>query len=176
MYSEEFIKVARTLDDEMGGTVSIVADLIGDTSPSYGELAELQETAFARFIEDNKDRIFSRLYEFYRPIWYEFEAIGWTVERSGNEVMLGNFSPAGEELCETLYLDGKDNIPKQAYDIYDDFDEEEHAAMWLEAKPNGTSGVPSIQRLVHDAEEITRMYEQLFCAAQEKYALCEEDN
>ena len=35
-YSEEFMTVARTLDNEMGGTVSIIADLIGDNSPSYG--------------------------------------------------------------------------------------------------------------------------------------------
>ena len=61
-YSEEFMTVARTLDNEMGGTVSIIADLIGDNSPSYGELADLQDMAFKRFIADNKDRIFSRLF------------------------------------------------------------------------------------------------------------------
>ncbi len=117
---------------------------------------------------------YSRLFEFYRPIWEAIEDIGWKVERNGNEVTLGNYSPAGEELYKTLYLDAEKDIPKQLYELYDSFDEEEHITMWVNAKQNGVAGVPSIQRLVHDAEDITEMYEQLFCIAQEKYSLCKE--
>ena len=174
-YSEEFMTVARTLDNEMGGTVSIIADLIGDNSPSYGELADLQDMAFKRFIADNKDRIFSRLFEFYRPIWDAFEKIGWNVERDYSIVTLGNYSPAGEELIETLYLDDKANIPDQMYLIYDEFDEEEHATMWIDAKRNGTQGIPSIMRLARDAEDITDMYIKLVAAARESYSYCTEE-
>ncbi len=117
---------------------------------------------------------YSRLYEFYRPIWEAIEGIGWKVERNGNVVTLGNYSPAGEELYETLYLDAEKDIPKQLYDLYDNFDEEEHITMWVNAKQNGVSGVPSIQRLVHDAEDITDMYIELFTTAYEKYSLCKE--
>ena len=53
---------------------------------------------------------YKKLFRLYRPIWKAFEENGWCVERSGNEVMLCNYSPAGEELYETLYLDGEENI------------------------------------------------------------------
>lgn len=115
---------------------------------------------------------YKKLFRRYRPIWKAFEENGWTVKLDGNEVTLGNYSPAGEELCETLYLDGEESIVKQLYALYDNFDEEEHATMWLDAKRNGVNGVPSIQTLVHDAERISEMYLQLFLLADENYKYC----
>lgn len=173
-YSKEFMNIARTLDNEMGATVSIVADMIGDSTPSYSELAELQDIAFRQFIDENKERIFSRLFDFYRPIWEKFEEIGWHVERDYSIVELNNYSPAGEELVETLYLDDKGNIPQQLLILYDDFDEEEHAVMWLDEKQHGVKGVPPIWTLVKDAEEITKMYDELYTVAYDNYSLCEE--
>ena len=175
-YNKEFMNIARTLDNEMGATVGIVADIIGDNSPSYGELVELQDMAFKQFIDENKERIYFRLFDFYRPIWEKFEEIGWNIERHENTVELQNYSPAGEELIETLYLDDEDNIPKQLYKLYDDFDEEEHAIMWLDAKQHGVKGVPPIWTLVKDAEEITKMYDELYTIAYDNYSLCEEAN
>ena len=43
----------------------------------------------------------------------------------------------------------------------DDFDVDDHIAMWIEAKKNGTAGVPSTRELVHDAEDIQEMLNEL---------------
>lgn len=118
------------------------------------------------------ERKYKKLFARYRPIWKAFENIGWNIRRYDNTVELENYSPAGEDLVETLYLDEKENIVRQLYDIYDNFDEEEHIAMWLEAKRSGKQGIPCVWTLVKDAEEITEMYKQLFCLAQENYELC----
>lgn len=40
---------------------------------------------------------------------------------------------------------------------YEDFDIDEHIEMWVEAKKNGVSGVPSIRVLVDDAREMDAM-------------------
>lgn len=40
---------------------------------------------------------------------------------------------------------------------YEDFDIDEHIEMWVEAKRNGVSGVPSISELLDDAREIDVM-------------------
>lgn len=37
------------------------------------------------------------------------------------------------------------------------FDVDEHVEMWLEARQNGTAGVPPARILVHDAEDIEKM-------------------
>ena len=52
------------------------------------------------------------------------------------------------------------------YDTYMNFDTEEHVNMWLNAKESGTSGVPDVVTLVHDAEAIEKWLEQLSLAAQ----------
>lgn len=38
---------------------------------------------------------------------------------------------------------------------------DDHIEMWVKAKENGTSGVPSIRRLVEDAEDISEMLKEL---------------
>ena len=44
---------------------------------------------------------------------------------------------------------------------YEDFDVDEHIEMWIEARRNGTAGVPSIRELVEDAEAIEAMILEL---------------
>ena len=41
------------------------------------------------------------------------------------------------------------------------FDVDEHIEMWIEAKRSGTNGVPSARELVHDAEAIDKMLDEL---------------
>ena len=60
------------------------------------------------------------------------------------------YSPAGEVL-----------------DYSDSFDVDEHIAMWIEAKQNGTQGVPGARQIVHDAEEIEKELDELAFELQE---------
>lgn len=73
------------------------------------------------------------------------ERLGWSVIGYSDDgrVEIENFSPAGEDLV--IYVGVKDSAE---YSI----DVDEHVEMWIEAKHNGTAGVPPVQILVHDAE------------------------
>lgn len=105
-----------------------------------------------------------------QPVWDAIEKLGWKIltnpedlDDDHDEVEIENRSPAGEDLILIFYLnhwEGK-NLAAQAYDIYMDFDVDENVKMWLEARDNNVSGVPSARVLVHDAEDIERMYEEL---------------
>ena len=90
------------------------------------------------------------------------EKLEWKVSDCGDYYELENYSPAGENLVETLYKN--ESLKEQAYALYEDFDEDEHVEMWIEARKSGVSGVPSISALVHDAEQIAKMYEDLAIA------------
>lgn len=84
------------------------------------------------------------------------EDLGWVVEEYNEEYMLEQSSPAGEDIVE--YIRKGEDVVSQVWDIYNSFDEDEHVGMWLQAKQNGTAGVPSARELVEDAEEIKQMY------------------
>ena len=90
------------------------------------------------------------------------EDLDWKVTDCGDYYELENYSPAGENLVETLYKNG--SLKEQAYDLYENFDEDKHVEMWVEARKSGVSGVPSIARLVYDAEQIAEMYADLAIA------------
>lgn len=79
-------------------------------------------------------------------------------------VELEKYSPAGEDFSICV---GVENLPDAVMEYYEDFDVDEHIEMWVEAKRNGTSGVPSIRRLAIDAEQIDEMLKEL------AYALAE---
>lgn len=95
------------------------------------------------------------------------EDLGWIVEEYDDEYMLEQSSPAGEDIVE--YIRKGEDIVSQVWDIYNNFDEEEHVEMWVNARRN-VSGVPSIRELVKDAEEITEMYKQLYLAVDKAVA------
>lgn len=86
------------------------------------------------------------------------ENLGWIVREYDNDYEIETNSPAGEDIIETITKD-KDYI-QQFWNIYHNFDEDEHVEMWVNARHN-VSGVPSISTLVKDSEEITEMYKQL---------------
>lgn len=44
------------------------------------------------------------------------------------------------------------SLCKEFWDLYDSYNVEENVYMWLEAKRNGTSGVPGVVDLVHNEE------------------------
>lgn len=44
------------------------------------------------------------------------------------------------------------SLRNEFFDLYDNYDVEENVYMWLEAKRNGTSGVPGVVDLVHNEE------------------------
>lgn len=88
------------------------------------------------------------------------ESLGWIVyedEESG-EVELRKHSPAGEDFS---FMVDADSFVGDVGVYYESFDVDEHVEMWIEAKRSGVSGVPSIKALVHDAEEIENMLEEL---------------
>lgn len=92
------------------------------------------------------------------------EELDWSVNCYDEYVEISQQSPAGEDFSFTV--DEKDfveNVKQYAAD----FNPDEHIAMWIEAKGFGTSGVPSARELVHDAEAIDEMLQNL------AIALCE---
>lgn len=92
------------------------------------------------------------------------EALGWSVEDDGNTVSFYQYSPAGEDFSFTV---GKENIIEEVREYAADFDIDEHIEMWIEEKRNGVSGVPSARELVHDAEDIDGMLQELAAALSE---------
>ena len=97
--------------------------------------------------------------ERYREICEEFD---WkvTVGEDGM-VELEKYSPAGEDFLFTVDADGfVENVKEYAAG----FDVDEHIEMWIMAKRSGTQGVPSTRELVHDAEDIDKMLQELAAA------------
>lgn len=76
-------------------------------------------------------------------------------EQRGNYVAeLEWYSPAGEDFIMVLWFVGTSADFIREFGKYaEDFDPEEHAAMWIENR-NSVSGVPSIRELIDDADEI----------------------
>ena len=76
-------------------------------------------------------------------------------EQSGEWVAeLEWYSPAGEDVIATIWFDGSDaDFIRSFRDYAEDFDAEEHAAMWINSR--GENGVPdSIRDLLDDADAI----------------------
>lgn len=87
------------------------------------------------------------------------EKLDWTVkEYEDGTAEFSQYSPAGEDFSFTV---NAENAAKEIYEYYDNFDVDDHIEMWVEAKQNGVAGVPSIRRLVEDAEAISEMLKTL---------------
>lgn len=84
------------------------------------------------------------------------ERLDWSVSSYTDDgrVEIENSSPAGEDLI--VCADVKD-FPMSVAEYANNFDVDEHVEMWIEARHNGTAGVPPARILVHDAEEIEKM-------------------
>lgn len=79
-------------------------------------------------------------------------------------VELEKYSPAGEDF---LVLVEVEDFPAKVDEYAYDFDIDEHIEMWIEARRNGVSGVPSTRELVKDAEDIQDMLNELADALNE---------
>lgn len=73
-------------------------------------------------------------------------------------VELKKYSPVGEDFLICVDVE---KFPEAVMEYYESFDIDEHIEMWVEARKNGVSGVPSIRRLAIDAEAIDDMLEHL---------------
>lgn len=71
---------------------------------------------------------------------------------------LRKVSPAGEDFGFFVSLG---NIVEDVKNYALDFDTEEHIQMWVQAKMEGVSGVPSVRELIEDADAIKEMLKEL---------------
>lgn len=84
----------------------------------------------------------------------------WSVSSytGDGRVELEKYSPAGEDFFVCLDVE---NFPKAVREYAADFDIDDHIEMWIEARRNGVSGIPSTRELVKDAEAIDAMLKEL---------------
>ena len=75
------------------------------------------------------------------------------------ELCVSGDNPEGEDWSFYITIetpeteeDLVESLSKKFWDLYDNYDIEENVYMWLEAKRNGTSGVPEVVDLVHNEE------------------------
>lgn len=96
------------------------------------------------------------------------EKTGWSISDTGfgpdSEPgwELSQYSPAGEDF--SFGVCHNNDYEKAIEDIKDyanNFDEDEHIEMWIEARHNGVAGVPSTRELVEDAKDIHEMLKEL---------------
>lgn len=84
----------------------------------------------------------------------------WSISSYTNDgrVELKTYSPAGEDFLICVEVE---NFPESVREYANDFDIDEHAEMWIEARGK-VKGVPdSIRVLIDDAEAIQKMLNKL---------------
>lgn len=80
-------------------------------------------------------------------------------------VEVQKYSPAGEDFLMCVEVE---NFPESVREYANDFDADEHAEMWIEARGK-VSGVPeNIRELIEDAEEIQKVLNRLADALEGK--------
>lgn len=90
------------------------------------------------------------------------ERLDWTVhEFEDGTVELEKYSPAGEDFSFCVSVE---NFVDEVKEYAAGFDIDEHIEMWIQAKRSGVKGVPSTRELVHDAEDIDEMLQELAIA------------
>lgn len=94
------------------------------------------------------------------------EACGWRlngIEKQDGEYCaeIENWSPAGEDLPETIWYNGTGKgFVEAVQELASDYDADEHAEKWVESR--GQRGVPnSIRALINDADAIGEMFDDL---------------
>ena len=94
------------------------------------------------------------------------EEHGWRVSSftEDGRVEIETETPAGEDFIVCVKVE---RFPEQVAMYAQDFDVDEHVALWINAKKNRTSNIPPARILVHDAEEIEQM---LYSLAEDLYA------
>lgn len=86
------------------------------------------------------------------------ERLGWYIQPDGNDIMLEQSSPAGENF---FFYSDKKRFAESIKEYAEDFDPDEHAAMWIE-NMKIVNGVPqSVRVLIDDADAIKEMLMEL---------------
>ncbi len=87
------------------------------------------------------------------------EKLNWNISEYEDETAdLEKYSPAGEDFIFNVNIN---NFVNEVMSYATNFDIDEHITMWIEAKQNGISGIPSARELVYDAEAIDEMLQEL---------------
>lgn len=91
----------------------------------------------------------------------------WIEENQNNRtyVEIGQYSPAGEDFSMTIDFDAENQCESfldNLEEYYNDFDPDEHAEEWVEARRNRVRAVPAISVLVEDSAAIDAMIWDLF--------------
>ena len=139
---EKFNKVIK---EELTNTESVKEEPIKYSEPVTERINFLEE-----YTEDSEI-----------PQWFvdAVEELDWSiVYDSGGYIDLENWSPEGEDLIISV---DKNDLVGSLFDNYQCFDKDEHVKMLLDAKSNGFSGVPDVDTLVEDADNILQMYKEL---------------
>ena len=68
----------------------------------------------------------------------------------------------GEDFSFDIHnIDCIGDAAREIYDYWQNYDPDEHTAMWVEAKQNGVRGVPSIRKILEDSDEIDAKLKEL---------------
>lgn len=99
------------------------------------------------------------------PLLDKAEDLGWYVHFcQDNSIEFEKWTSAGEDFV--FSIEGGDIVREVAEYAYD-FDADEHASMWINARER-VPGVPkSIRTLIDDADEIQKMLDELAYALRE---------
>lgn len=92
------------------------------------------------------------------------EAHDWKIYDGGTSWEIEQYSPAGEDFVFCIQHDKSlEKAVEQICEYAMNFDQEEHIAMWLEARTvdDNRMNVPSPSELVEDAKEIQGMLDEL---------------
>lgn len=89
------------------------------------------------------------------------EEIGWAVHIEDDCIEFEKYSPAGEDFFLTITGNDEDEVVEKVREYAYDYDPDEHAAMWVDARRK-ISGVPqSVRTLIDDADAIKEMLFEL---------------
>ena len=95
------------------------------------------------------------------------ESLNWYIKSEYDTfIEIETYSNAGENLIDTL---DSNNIVGSAFNIYNNYDAEEHIELWAECSFKHEKGVPDIFTLVEDAKDIEEMYKQLYLALDKEF-------
>ncbi len=94
----------------------------------------------------------------------KIESQGWKVSQCGNDFEIRQYSPAGEDFIFYISAESVEEAISEIEQYAENFDEDDHVEMWVEAKYHGSGNreaIPSIRELVYDAEAIHNMLSEL---------------
>lgn len=130
----------------------VLRDEDWDITLKPGEICSLNFGRLAKDYDGN-NRIEKHIKE---DIVDDIESLGWTVREYDDFIEISRYSPAGEDLTETL--DYKSPLYEQLDDLYKYFDPDQHAAEWY---GQGRGEPNDLQTLLDDAKSIEEMYREL---------------